>query len=642
MSVAFPPAARIAPGRGDDREADLLARTWASPPGIRGWFTTVHHRTIGLRYIATALVFFTAGGVEALLMRLQLARPENALLGPQAYNRLFTLHGNTMMFLFAVPIMEGLAIYLVPLMIGTRNVAFPRLNAYGYYAYLIGGLLLYGALPFGGASDVGWFSYVPLATLTYSPGKGVDVWTQMIYFTELSALVVAVELIVTIFKLRAPGMSLDRMPLFVWSMLVMSVMIVFAMPAIIVATTFLPLDRMVETRFFDVAAGADPLLWQHLFWFFGHPEVYIVFVPALGIVSSIVVAFAGRPIVGYTAMVFAVVATGFLGFGLWVHHMFATGLPQLGMSFFTAASMMIAIPSGIQIFCWIATLWAGRPRLRTPLLFVLGFVSLFVVGGLTGVMLASAPLDLQVHDTFFVVGHFHYTLIGGAVFPLFAAFYYWFPKVTGRRLGEGLGRWNFWLLFIGFNATFFPMHLLGLQGMPRRVYTYSAELGWGSLNLVATGGALLLAAGLLLFLVNVAWSVRRGAIAGDNPWEADTLEWATASPPPAYNLRRIPVVTSRYPLWAANGASGNVEGLRIDRREVLVTTPLDAEPDHRALLPGPSAWPLALGAATGVGFIGAILSPVWALIGAGLAFVALVGWFWPRPEPGRDRREAVP
>src|SRR5687768_9612262 len=411
-------------------------------------------------------------------MRLQLALPDNTLLGPDQYNQVFTVHGVTMMFLFAVPVMEAMGVYLVPLMVGTRNIAFPRLVAFSYYVYLFGGGLLYVALLTNSGPDTGWFSYVPLAGPDYSPGKRVDIFTQLITFTELSGLAVAVALVATILKLRAPGMTLNRTPLFVWSQLITSLMVIFAMPSIVSASTFLLLDRLVGTQFFNPAEGGDALLWQHLFWFFGHPEVYIIFIPALGIVSTLITAFTGRPPFGYTALVLSMVATGFLGFSLWVHHMFATGLPQLGLTYFTAASMIIAIPTGVQIFCWIASLWRGRPRFETPLLFVLGFIVIFVLGGLSGVTLASLPFDLQVHDTDYVVAHFHYVLLGGAVFPLIGGIYYWFPKMTGRMMSERLGRWNFWVMFAGFNITFFPMHVLGIQGMPRRVYTYPAAMGW--------------------------------------------------------------------------------------------------------------------------------------------------------------------
>src|SRR5207248_346515 len=390
--------------------------------------------------------------------------------------------------------------------------------------------------------DNGWFNYVPLSGPDYGIGKRADVWAQMITFTEVSAMAVAVEIIVTTFKMRAPGMSLNRIPVFVWAMVVTSFMVIFAMPAIMVASTALITDRLVSTHFFNAAEGGDALLWQHLFWFFGHPEVYIIFIPATGIVSTIVSTFSRRPIFGYLALVLALVSAGFIGFGLWVHHMFATGIPELGASFFTAASIMIAIPSGIQIFCWIATLWGGRPVIKSPMLFVLGFFVTFVIGGLSGVMLAAVPLDLQVHDTFFVVAHLHYVLIGGAVFPLLGGLYYWYPKITGRLADERLASWNFWLFFVGFNLTFFPMHLLGLRGMTRRVYPYPPEAGWGNLNMVASLGAVLMIAGTAVFLVNVFRSRRVGALAGDNPWGASTLEWATSSPPSESNFVYPPTV----------------------------------------------------------------------------------------------------
>ncbi len=617
-------------------EDDELARVWSTPPGVSGWLRNVNHASVGRRYIVTAFGFFLAAGLLAAVMRLQLARPDNGLVGPDLYNQIFTMHGSTMMFLFAVPVMEGLGVFLVPLMLGTRNVAFPRLNLYSYYVYLCGGLFLWAAFAANTGPDVGWFSYVPLSGPAYAPGKRADVWAQMITFTELSALAVAVELIATILKQRAPGMSLDRIPLFVWAMLVQSFMVLFAMPAVMLGSGWLAMDRLVATHFFNVAEGGDALLWQHVFWFFAHPEVYIIFVPATGIVSEIVATFSGRPVFGYVALVLSLVATAFIGFGVWVHHMFATGLPRQGESFFTAASIMIVVPASVQIFCWIATLWAGRPRLASPLLFVSGFIAVFVLGGLTGVMLAAIPFNIQAHDTYFVVAHFHYVLIGGALFPLLGGVAYWFPKLTGRLLDERWAKASFWLVFAGFNLTFFPMHQLGLVGMPRRVYTYPAASGWGGLNLLASAGALVLASGVLVYLVNVVHSARRGVSAGANPWNAPGLEWATASPPPPYDFRWLPTVASRTPLWRSSEEDAMVvTGLDPSHREVLVTSTLDARPDHRLPLHGPSIWPLMLAAATAVTFIGVVFRAWFIPVGAVLTFAALFGWM--RADDGRHQ-----
>jgi cytochrome c oxidase subunit I+III len=619
-----------------DQEARIkaeLEQSWAVPRGLIGWLSVVDHRSIGRRYLVTAFVFFVLAGVLAALMRIQLAFPENTFIGPDLYNQLFTVHGTAMMFLFAVPVMDAMAIYLVPLMVGARNVAFPRLNTFSYFVYLFGGVMLFVTLLLNTAPDVGWFSYVPLAGPDYSPGKRADFWAQLITFTEVATLAVAVEIVATVFKMRAPGMSLNRMPLFVWAMLVMAFMVIFAMPAVVTSSSFLLLDRLVGTHFYNPAEGGDALLFQHLFWFFGHPEVYIIFVPALGMVSAIVTAFTRRPVVGYTAMVLALVATGFVGFSLWVHHMFATGLPQLGLTYFTAASMIIAIPSGVQIFCWIASLWRGRPRFHTPLLFVLGFIAIFVLGGLSGVTLASVPFNLQVHDTYYVVAHFHYVLLGGAVFPLIGGIYYWFPKITGRMMSDALGKANFWVLFAGFNITFFPMHFLGFQGMPRRVYTYPAEMGWGTLNLISTAGAVLLLLGGILFLYNAVRSYVAGPAAGDDPWGGDSLEWTIPSPPPVYNFLHIPVVEGRHAGWDRSPDPPVVTGIRSDCREVLVTDVMDAEPDNKVEFPSPTIWPFACAVVTSLFFIGSVFTP-WAVPVAAVPLaVTLIGWFWPRDRP---------
>jgi cytochrome c oxidase subunit 1 len=607
-----------------------LVSAWQDRPGFWGWITTVDHKRVGRRYIATAFVFLALGGVLALLMRLQLARPESGLIGPDRYNQIFSMHGTTMMFLFAVPVMEAMAVYLIPLMMGTRNIAFPRLNAFSYWIYLFGGIFLWVAFALNIGPEAGWFSYVPLAGPEFSPGKRTDVWAQMITFTEVAALAGAVELIATILKQRAPGMSLNRMPLYAWSILVTSFMIVFAMPAVMLASSFLISDRLVGTQFYNPTEGGDALLWQHLFWFFGHPEVYIIFIPAVGFVSQITETFSRREVFGYPLMVLALVSIGLLAFGLWVHHMFATGLPRVGYSFYTAASMMIALPGGVQIFCWIATIWLGRPRWETPLLWVLAFIVTFVMGGLTGVMVASVPLDLQLHDSYFVVAHFHYVLIGGAVFPLLGAVTYWFPKFTGRRMTEPLGKWNVLLAFIGFHLTFFPMHITGILGMPRRVYTYPAGVGWDTLNLVSSVGAFVFAASVLLFLANAALSLRHGPAAGPNPWEAPTLEWATASPPPVYNFAHLPVADSGSPLWGT-AELPRVAGLSAEKRELLLTTVIDAMPDLRDISPVPTIWPLIAAVVLTLGFIGSIFTP-WAVpLGAIPVAIALTIWFWPKP-----------
>jgi cytochrome c oxidase subunit 1 len=621
---------------------EQLSRTWARRRGLFSWFAQTDHHTIGRRFVFTAFVWFALGGLLAGLMRIQLARPGNTFLTADQYDQVFTLHGITMMFLFAVPVMEAVAIFVLPLMLGTRALAFPRANAYAYYMFLFGGMMVYVAFFLNMAPDAGWFNYVPLASPEFAPGKRVDIWAELVNFTEVSALVVAVQIIVTICKQRAPGMSINRMPLYVWSMLVTAIMIVFAMPSVMVASNFIGLDRLVGTHFFNPAEGGHPLLWQHLFWFFGHPEVYIIFIPGLGMVSTLVAAFCRRPVFGYTAMVLSMVATAFIGFGLWVHHMFATGLPQSGESFFTAASMMIAIPSGVQIFCWIATIWMGKPVYRPPFLFALGFLAIFVLGGLSGVMVASIPLDVQLHDTFFVVAHLHYVLIGGAIMPLMGAVYFWFPKMTGRLMHEGVGKISALLVFVGFNLTFFPMHQLGMMGMPRRIYSYGADQGWGSLNLLATIGAFTMGLGFVLTFINAIVALRRGKLAGNDPWRADGLEWTTTSPPPPHNYTLLPTVCDRYAAWTTPADQPIVHGVRADRPEVLITGLMDAEPDHRFELPSGTLVPFFAALATGFLFITAIYTPWGVPVGALLLLVPMLAWVWPQPPHREEIMEANP
>jgi cytochrome c oxidase subunit I+III len=619
----------------------LLDRTWGRPPGLTGWICQVNHKAVGMRYIVTGFVFFLLAGLDALRMRLQLALPENTVLSANAFDGAFTMHGTTMMFLFAVPILEGIGIYLVPLMIGTRDMALPRLNAFGYWLYLFAGVGLWTAHLAGIPPSSGWFAYPPLTRREYSIDAGMDFYATMITLLEVAALVAAVELIITVFKQRAPGMSLNRMPIFVWTMLITAFMVLFAMPPLMITTLMLEADRAFGTQFFNSIAGGDPLLWQHLFWWFGHPDVYIIQLPAFGILTAVIVATARRPIFGYTAIVLAVFAVAFLSFGLWVHHMYATGLPLLGMSFFAAASMMIAVPSGVQVFCWIATIWNGRVVITTSFWFAIGAIITFVMGGVTGVMLASVPFDLQVHDTYFVVAHFHYVLFGSMVFPLFAGLYHWFPKFTGRMLSERLGRWNFWLMFVGTHLTFFPQHQLGFMGMPRRVFTYLDGLGWDELNLLSSVGSFVIALGAAVFLLNLLLSYLAGPRAGDNPWAADSLEWAAASPPANYNFAQVPEVRGRYPLWEPPPPDRpdevvTVFDLREDRREVLITTLMDARPEGKIVLPGPTMLPLWTAMALFGTFVGLILHPILVPIGLLVTIGVIARWNWP------PRRAAEP
>jgi cytochrome c oxidase subunit I+III len=540
--------------------------------------------------MVTTFIFFLLGGLLALAIRLQLAQPNGKLLGPDMYNQVFTMHGSTMMFLFAVPVMQAVAVYLVPLMIGARSVAFPRMNAFAWWIFTMGGIMLYAAFFLDIGPDAGWFAYVPLAGPQYSPGKRIDFWAQMITFTELSALMEAIVLITTILKMRAPGMTLNRMPLFVWTMLVTSFMVLFAMPAVMLASTALITDRLVGTHFYNPGEGGDALLWQHLFWFFGHPEVYLIFIPPLGFMSSIIATFSRRPVVGYPAMVLALIATAFLAFGLWVHHMFATNLPELGKTFFTAASLMIAIPTAVQIFCWIATLWTGRINFKTPLLFVLAFFVILLLGGLTGLMLASVSLDYQLHDTFSSSPTCITCCWAAPCFPLFGAFYYWFPKFTGRMLSERLGRWNSGCSSSASTSPSSPCTCWGCRAcraastpIPRR-WAGAAE---HAVDHRRAGHRL----SVLLFIVNVLHSRRRGELRQQRPLGRRHAGMERRSPPPMANFKLVPVVHGRYPLWQEARRPGHVTGLANDYREVLITSVADAQLDHRLWLPGPTPGP---------------------------------------------------
>ncbi|GAB3389286.1 cytochrome c oxidase subunit I [Azotobacter armeniacus] len=608
---------------------------WGNPRGWRA-LSIVNHTSIGLRFMATGTLFFLIGGLLAMLLRAQLARPELALLDHQTYNQLFTMHGSVMMFLFAVPMIEGLAIYLIPKMIGARDLVFPRLSALSYWCYLFGGSILVSSLAFGLAPNSGWFMYTPLSSAAHSPGVNSDFWLLAITFVEISSLAGGIELVVSILRSRAPGMSLDKMPLFAWYMLVTALMIVFGFPPLILGSILLELERAAGFAFFDVARGGDPLLWQHLFWLFGHPEVYIIFLPAAGIVSTLLPVFARRPTVGYRWVVLAVIGTGFLSFGLWVHHMFTVGIPLLGQAFFSAASMLVAVPTGIQVFSWLATLWTGRPLFNVPMLWLVGFLVIFVAGGLTGVMLALVPFDWQVHDSHFVVAHMHYVLVGGMLFPLIAGLYYWLPHFSGRLPSERLGHWGFWLTFLGFNATFLVMHWTGLLGMPRRVYTYQAGLGWDLPNLISSMGSFVMAMGVAMVLLDIGLHFRFGRRAADNPWQADTLEWATALPPAAYNFVSLPACATRHPLWE-NPALGQsiAEGRHglstIDhgRRETWGSDPLTGQVREIIHLPGNSWLPLYSAMVLTVVCL-ALLSGAYALAGvAALATLAiLLRWSW--------------
>lgn len=606
------PSVRTAEER--DRDLDQLHATWADPPGLMGWLTTVDHKRVGRRYIATSMVYFVLAGIAALLMRIQLSEPNRHFLGPDRYDQMVAMHGSAMLYLFAVPMMEAVAIFVLPLMLGARNISFPRLNAFGYWVYLFGGIL------------------VVLASLfDIAPATGFG--AQMIAFTEVGTLCVAVAMVATILSMRAPGMTMGRIPLFAWSILVVSVVMIVATPVAMLDSTFMATDRLFGTQFHTPGSDGNALPWQHLTWLFGHPELYVILILALGITSSIVQTFSRRPIVGYTVMVTALVATGLLAFGIWLQHLFASGPTTHGDALSATAGILIAIPVGVQIICWIATLWRGRPIIAVPLLFVLGFFALFVIGGITGMILAANPMHLQVRDTYLVVAHLHYVLIGSAVFPLMGALYYWFPKFTGKMLSESIGRLHFWLFFIGFNAAFFPMHLLGMMGMPRHAVTYRAGLGWDAPNMIASLGAWVIAMSVLVFLFNVYYGMSQGRPAGDNPWGAPDLEWSTRSPPPPYNFEHTSAVHSIDPLWPLDGAPLSVvRGLSRSEREALLTSSIDAVPVTRWAMPGPSIWPLLSALALTLLVVWTTFFSSWGLAWGVIPLaVTLVAWSWPRP-----------
>jgi cytochrome c oxidase subunit 1/cytochrome c oxidase subunit I+III len=613
--------------RGDAPLRERLTTLWKTPNTWLAWLATVDHKQLGKRYIYTAFLFFFLGGVEAALIRAQLARPDSRLLSPEQYDQLMSMHGITMMFLFIQPVLSGFSFYLTPLLIGARELAFPRLNAFSYFGFLLAGLFMYASFAVGQAPNAGWFNYTPLSASVFDPGLNIDFYTLGLIFLGISTTAGACNSIVTILKLRAPGMSIDKMPLFLWSSLTVSVSVVFAMPPLTAALGLLELERHWHFVFFDPSRGGSPMLWQHLFWVFGHPWVYIVFLPATGMLSMIVPTFCRRPMVGHELVALSTVITGLVGFGVWVHHMFATGMSQLSMSFFAAASMTVSIPSAVTIFAWLATMWHGRVVLATPMLFALGFIVQFTIGGISGVMTAAVPFDWQVTDTYFVVAHIHYVLAGGSVFGLFAALYYWAPKMYGWRLDERIGKASFWLMFVGFNVAFFPMHIAGLLGMPRRIYTYSDSMGVSGANMLSTIGSYVFAAGVLVTAWNLVRSRMASVPAGDNPWNAATLEWLTTSPPEHFNFAHLPSVTSATPLWD----DGYTVGPPLDEaRLTTVTSAVDGHRQRPVELPAEGLWSVVIAFAMLLAF-GALLlrSYLWTAVGAAATLACVARWFWP-------------
>ena len=615
-------------------EFEALEKVWETPTGWRR-FSAVNNNFIGFIFVVTAFGFFVAAGILSLVMRVQLAAPMAGIVPQETYNQLFTMHGSVMMFLFAVPAVEAVAVMLLPQMLAARDLPFPRLSAYSYWAYAIGGIVFFCSIFFSLAPSDGWFMYPPLSAGVYSPGINADFWLLGIGFIEISAIAGAIELIVGVLRTRAPGMTLTKMPVYAWAILIFGVMVILAFPAMIMVTFLLELERAFNWPLFDATRGGDPLLYQHLFWFFGHPDVYIIFLPASAMVSTMVVTIAQKRLVGHELVVLAMIATGFISFGVWAHHMFTVGLPELSAGYFSAASMAVAIPAGAQVFAWICTLAAGKVQRNVPALFLVGGILVFVMGGLTGVMLGMVAFDGQAHDTYFVVAHLHYVLIGGMLFPLLAGFYYWTPMVNGRRLSERLGRWVFWLMFTGVHVCFLPMHLSGLMGMPRRVNTYLADRAWDLPNLVSTLGAFIMAAAVLLFLIDAVRVYGRHGSGGNanNVFRGGTLEWLSAG---NYGTRSIPVVDDLEPLWADPALADDVKagryflpGTATGQRETLITSTTRAEPQYVQIMPGPSWWPFLAAAFTAGCFLLLTVKATTLSAACGvLAVLCLMRWMW--------------
>ncbi len=609
--------------------AETLALEKRRYSGFWRWLTTTDHKDIGLLYIGSGLFFLVIGGLEAMLIRIQLAQPMEKFLSPQAYNEIFTMHGTTMIFLFGMPVLIGLANYMVPLMIGARDMAFPRLNAFSFWVFLFGGIVLYSGFVLGGAPNAGWFAYAPLTIPQYTNTNGMDFWAWGIILTGVGSIAGAVNLIVTILNLRAYGLTLFRMPLFVWQILVTAFLMLFALPSLTVDAGLLFLERHFGAPFFLASAGSDVLLWQHLFWFFGHPEVYILILPAFGIISEVVPVFSQKPIFGYRAIVYSGIAIGFLGFAVWAHHMFAVGMSPTVDAVYSLSSMVIAVPTSIKIFTWIATMWGGRLEFKTPMLFAIGMIAMFTIGGLSGVSLAIVPIDQQVTQSYYVVAHLHYVLFGGTVLAVFSGIYYWFPKWTGHLLSERIGKWQFWITLLGFNLTFLPMHYLGAAGMPRRIYTYENIPSWGTWNFIETIGAFIIAIGMLLFFWNLFKSMRGGAVAGNDPWDGFTLEWATSSPPPAYDFAVIPTVNDVRPLWdqkhptPETAKQAGLESRQIARK---------VEPGPVAVhMPGKSWNPILISFGLTVTAYAFIYAYWLVPVGIAIVLAGIILWAWERP-----------